>query len=165
MWRALSIGVAAVAVTLSLGGCGSSSASSVSQAAQRDADLYSIDQIERTWHQAASRHDLNLMMTLWAPDATFTLGGTTAQGKAAIRKVLAQAGPFQAQNHWVSDTPAYKIRTTVNGDKGTLYFQCHYIDVKTGKVAATVGADQDVQKIDGKWLITRLAASSVTLSP
>jgi uncharacterized protein (TIGR02246 family) len=165
MWRALTVGVATVATTLLLAGCGGSSASPVSQAAQRDADLFSIDQIERTWHQAASRHDLNLMMTLWAPDATFTLGGTTEQGKASIRKVLAKAGPFQPENHWVSDTPAYKIRTTVNGDKGTLYFQCHYIDVRTGKVVATVGADQDVQKIDGKWLITRLAASSVTLSP
>ena len=38
------------------------------------------------------------------------------------------------QHHWESDTPSYKIRTTVNGDKATLYFECHYIDVKTGKV-------------------------------
>ena len=76
-----------------------------------------------------------------------------------------QAGPFQPQNHWVSDTPAYKIRTTVNGDSGTLYFECHYVDVDTGKVAAVVGADQDVRKIKGKWLITKLIGSSPTLTP
>ena len=97
--------------------------------------------------------------------SSFTIGGETASGKAAIRKVLAAAGPFQPQNHWVSDTPAYKIRTTVNGDKGTLYFECHYVDVKTGQLMKVVGADQDVQKIDGKWLITNSVASSPTLKP
>jgi len=132
---------------------------------QKEADLYEIEQIEQTWHKAASTHNIDLMMTIWAPDATFTIGGKTAVGKAAVREVLAAAGPFQAQNHWVSDTPAYKIRTTVNGDKGTLYFECHYIDLKTGKLTKLVGADQDVEKIDGKWLITNSVAATPTLKP
>ena len=34
------------------------------------------------------------------------------------------------QNHWQADTPSYKIKATVNGDKGTLYFECHYIDIE-----------------------------------
>jgi len=166
MKRALIAGVAGFALVASLSGCGSSGLSAAEKnALDKQASLYEIDQIERTWHKAASTHDVNLMMTLWAPDATFSLAGTTVRGKAAIRKVFVAAGPFQPQNHWVSDTPAYKIRTTVNADKGTLYFQCHYVDVKTGKVVAVVGADQDVQKIGGKWLITNLAASSPTLSP
>jgi hypothetical protein len=133
--------------------------------AQEQAALYQIDSIEKTWHKAASLKNLNLFMSNWAPNATATLAGKTVTGKAAIRAVFAKAGPFQPQNHWVSDTPAYKIRTTVNGNKGTLYFECHYIDVDTGKVAAVVGADQQVQKINGKWLITNLAASTVTLKP
>ena len=53
----------------------------------------------------------------------------------------------------------------MNGNKGTLYFECHYIDVDTGKVATAVGADQQVQKLNGRWLITNMAASSVTLKP
>ena len=79
--------------------------------------------------------------------------------------VRSRPAPFQPQNHWESDTPAYKVRITVNGDRGTLYFECHYIDVDTQKVAAAVGADQDVRKINGKWLITKAIASSVTLKP
>jgi hypothetical protein len=130
---------------------------------QRQSALYQIDQIERTWHKAASTKNLDLMMSIWAPNATMTLGGATYTGKPAIRDVFAKAGPFQPQNNWVSDTPAYKMRTTVNGNRGTLYFECHYIDVDTGKLAAAVGADQQVQKIKGKWLITNLAASTVTL--
>jgi hypothetical protein len=151
---------------LGLAGAGYGSWSSGSAlSVQKRADLYSIDQIEATWHRAASRKNLDLMMTLWAPNATFTLGGKTYKGKPAIREVLSKAGPFQPQNHWISETPAYKIRTTVSGNKGTLYFECHYVDVDTGKVAAVVGADQDVQKIRGKWLITKLIGSSPTLAP
>ena len=133
--------------------------------AQKLAERYRIDNIEKTWHKAASRKNVDLMMTLWAPKATFTIAGKTYKGMAAIRQVFAKAGPFQPQNHWESDTPAYKVRITVNGNKGTLYFECHYIDVDTGKVAATVGADQDVRKINGRWLITKLISSSVTLKP
>jgi ketosteroid isomerase-like protein len=132
---------------------------------QRLANRYLIDQIEVKWHKAASRKDLDLMMSLWAPNATFTFAGQTYRGKAAIRGLFAKAGPFQLQNHWESDTPAYKIRVTVNGNRGTLYFECHYVDVDTGKVAVAVGADQDVRKINGKWLITKGIGSSVTLKP
>jgi hypothetical protein len=138
---------------------------SSSPSVQKQAALYQIDTIERVWHKAASTKNLNLMMSIWAPNATATVAGKTVTGKAAIRNLLAKAGPFQPQNHWLSDTPAYKIRTTVNGNKGTLYFECHYIDVDTGKVAAVVGADQQVQKLKGKWLITNMAASTATLQP
>ena len=135
------------------------------RARQSRPTLYQIDSIEKTWHKAASLKNLDLFMSIWAPNATATVAGKTVTGKAAIRRLFAKAGPFQPQNHWVSDTPAYKIRATVNGNKGTLYFECHYIDVDTGKVAAVVGAHQEVQKINGKWLITNLAASTVTLKP
>ena len=164
--RVLLIGGAIAAIVASFAACGGSSSGSATQAqAQKDAELYQIDQVEQTWHRAASTHNLDLMMSIWAPNATFTINGTTYTGKAAIRKFFEGAGPFLPQNHWVSDTPAYKIRTTVNGDKGTLYFECHYVDSKTKVVQATVGADQDVKRINGKWLITNSAASSVTLTP
>ena len=64
-----------LALALTLAACGSSGEkAAVDPAVQRDADLYQIDQIERTWHKASSKHDVDLMMTLWAPDATFTIG-------------------------------------------------------------------------------------------
>jgi ketosteroid isomerase-like protein len=154
-----------VTLVVFLAACGGSSKkSAVSGDVQRQADLYAIDEIERTWHKASSTHNVDLMMTLWAPDATFNNGTETLTGKAEIRDFFThKAGPFQPQNHWVSETPAYKIRTTVSGDKGTLYFECVYVDVKTGKVAAVVGADQNVQKIDGKWVITSAAGATPAL--
>jgi ketosteroid isomerase-like protein len=162
--KRLLVAVALVGAGVLIAGYGAYAKSS-STGSQQLAERYRIDQIEKTWHKAASRQNVDLMMTLWAPKATFTIAGQTYRGRAAIRQVFAKAGPFQAQNHWESDTPAYKIRITVNGDRGTLYFECHYIDVDTGKVAAAVGADQDVRKINGRWLITKAIASSVTLKP
>ena len=168
--RTLLMGGAVAALVVSLVACGggSSKSSTTEQATEkRQSDLYAIDQIERTWHRASSTQNVDLMMTIWAPDATFTVGpGQTLSGKKAIRNFfVTQAGPFQPENHWLSDTPAYKIRTTVNGDKGTLYFECHYVDVKTGKVVAVVGADQNVARINGRCLSTGSIGASPTLSP
>lgn len=165
--RRLFAGAALAAIVVGFAACGGSSKPSASAALdQRDADLYAIDQIERTWHKAASTHNVNLMMSLWAPDATFNIGTETLAGKAQIRAFFThQAAPFQPQNHWLSDTSTYKIRETVNGNKGTLYFECHYIDVKTGKVVSIVGADQNVQKVNGRWLIVSSAGATPVLAP
>src|SRR6266516_2080578 len=158
------IAVPALAFWLVLAGCGSSGKSSATeQKLQQQADYWAIDQIERTWHRAASTKNVDLMMSLWAKGATFNIGTETLEGKAQIRNFFETAGPFKPGNHWVSDTPAYKIRITASGDKGTLYFECHYVDAKTGKLAALVGADQNVQKIDGKWLITTAASATPKL--
>jgi ketosteroid isomerase-like protein len=161
------IPVLPLVLCVALAGCGSSSKSSAKdqQVEQQQADYWAIDQIERTWHRAASTKDVDLMMSLWAKDATFNIGTKTLNGAPEIRKFFETAGPFLPGNHWVSDTPAYKIRITVSGDKGTIYFECHYVDTKTEKVVAAVGADQNVQKINGKWLITSAAGATPKLSP
>ena len=83
------------------------------------------------------------MMSIWAPNATFTSGRADArregadQGRSGRRRRRSSR-----RNQWVSDHPAWKMRVTVNGDRGTLHFECHFIDVKTGKVAAATAADQ-----------------------
>jgi len=166
MRRLATCALLALSIT-SLTACGGSSDTvEKQQELQLQADSYAIDGIERTWHKAASTQDVDLMMSIWAPDATFNIGTETLAGSAQIRDFFAhKAGPFQPGNHWVSDTPAYKVRVTVNGDKGTLYFECHYVDVKTGKVVSVVAADQDVERQNGTWVITSAAAATPTLEP
>jgi ketosteroid isomerase-like protein len=160
--------VACCAVVLAAGalaGCGSSKPSAAQDKITRDATLYEIEGIEKTFHKAATTHDVNLMMSLFAPGAVFNIGTETYTGRAQIRKFFAtENAAFMPQNHWQADTPTYLIRATVRGDKGTLYFECDYIDVKTGKVMATVGVDHEVQKIHGRWLIIDSAAAPTSLS-
>ena len=103
------------------------------------------------------------MMSLYAPDATFTLPGSIAAGKKEIRQFWLTSKSMT--NNWISETPIYKVRITVNGDRGTLYFECHYVNPKTGKVVSTTAADSDVARINGRWLITNLAGASASLSP
>jgi hypothetical protein len=153
---------ASVLLVGAIGGCGSSNGSAAPASdIQRQADLYGINQIEVNWHKASSSKNVDLMMSIWADDASFTTAGKTYTGKSAIRDFFAtQAAPFKPGNNWVSDTPAYKSRVTVDGDKGTLYFECDYIDVATKKVIVVVSADQQVEKVNGVWLIK--AAISAT---
>lgn len=132
---------------------------------QREADLYLIDQVEVKFHRATSTHNLNLMMSLWAPGAVFNIDQQTLTGKAQIRHWFATENKaFMANHIWESDTPSYKIRVHLTGDKATMYFECHYIDPKTGKVMAVAGVNHTLQKIDGKWLIIDSAGVNATLS-
>ena len=163
--RTLLMGGVLAILAFALAGCGGSSGSSASdQALQQDADNYAISQIERDFHESISKKDIDEMVELFAPNATGTFGpGKTVTGKEQIRKVWMGSVPFAPQTHWLSDHPAYKLKVTVDGDRGTLHFECHFIDVDTGKVAAITAGNLDVAKIDGKWLITNFVGSTSEL--
>jgi len=160
--RTLSIGGVLAILVFAVSACGGSSGNSVSERAlQREADEYQIDQIERTFHESMSKKDINMMMTLWAPHATFTVGpGQTEVGKGKIRATWLKSPSFQHTKHWISDHPAYKLKITINGDRGTLHFECHFIDLDTHKVDAFTAADMDVARIDGHWLITKMVGGT-----
>jgi hypothetical protein len=159
--------IAALLGALELGSLATAATSSnVDAVTQRDADLWQIDQIEVKFHRATSHHDVNLMMTLWAPGSVFNIGTATLTGKAQIRHwFLTRNKAFQASPHWESDTPSYKIRINLNGDKATMYFECHYVDTQTGQIVTEAGVTHTLQKINGQWLITNSASSNATLSP
>ncbi len=158
--------LAALVVPFTASGGTKAKLSSLDAATQREADLYQIDQIEVKFHRATSHHDINLMMSIWAPGAVFNIDQQTLTGKAQIRHwFLTENKAFMPSHHWESDTPSYKIRIDLNGDKATMYFECHYIDTKTGMVVAAAGVTHTLQKIDGEWLITNSAGSNATLSP
>lgn len=156
--------VAGVMLAAALIGCGSTSESATQAALQKSADTEAINQIEVTWHRASTTKDLDMMMSVWADSATFTVGPQTYSGKPEIRDFFAtKAAPFKAKNTWVSETPAYKIKITVDGDNGTLYFECHYVDVSTRVVQNVVGAYQTVARVNGRWLITASRSATATL--
>jgi ketosteroid isomerase-like protein len=158
-----------VALQTGLGKATASTASTATRSdslTQQEADKWEIDQIEVKFHRATSHHDINLMMSLWAPGAVFNIDEQTLTGKAQIRNwFLTKNKAFMPNHHWESDTPSYKIRINLNGDKATLYFECHYIDPNTGEVMGAAGVTHQLQKINGQWLIVNSAASDVKLSP
>lgn len=166
--RTLSMRGALVVLLVVLAACGGSSTSSdAQQLLQQKADYWDIDQIEKDFHEATTTKDLDLMMSLWSPNATLTIGpALTASGKDEIRQYwLEESVAFEPTNHWISDHPAYKVRITANGDRGTLHFECHYVDAKTGGMVLVTAADLDVARIGGQWLITNMVAGTTLLTP
>jgi ketosteroid isomerase-like protein len=145
--------------------CGGSTTDSSGNQARRFQDMWEIDQIEKRFHRATTEKDIDLMVSLYAPNATMTVGpGVTASGVDEIRRFwLEESAPFKAENTWISDHPAYKLEITVSGDRGTLHFECHYVDAKTGEVVSATAGDFDVARIDGKWLITNFVAATTAL--
>jgi ketosteroid isomerase-like protein len=157
--------VAVVALTVALSACGGSSSSSAAEdALQRESDLYQISQIERAFHEAISKKDIEMMAGLFAPHATGTFGpGKTVTGTQQIRNVWLNSVAWKPETQWLSDHPAYKLKVTVDGDRGTLRFECHFVDVGTGKVASVTAGSLDVAKIDERWLITNFVGSTSEL--
>jgi ketosteroid isomerase-like protein len=169
MKRALFAGCALVVLAFVLAlqtGGGAAKASTSDAITQHEADLYQVEQIEVKFHRATSLHDINLMMSIWAPGAVFDIDQQTLVGKAEIRHwFLTENKAFMPSHHWESDTPTYKIKVNLNGDKATMYFECHYIDPKTSKVVAIAGVTHTLQKINGQWLIINSAGSTARLGP
>jgi ketosteroid isomerase-like protein len=165
--RRLLIGGVLGVVLISIAACSSASEDDAAEAMQQKSDYWEIDQIEKSFHEATTKKDIDEMMSLWAPSATLTAGpGLTAAGTDEIRKAwLDESLAFAPATHWISDHPAYKLEITVNGDLGTLHFECHYVDIDTETMALVTSADMDVARIDGRWLITNMVAGSTELTP
>jgi ketosteroid isomerase-like protein len=151
---------------VSLAACGSASGNPASEFTEQQADYWAISRLQQQFHEATSKKDIDLMMSLYAPNATLTIPGQTAVGKDEIRQFwLTKSEAFQPDNRWISETPAYKMEITANGDKGTLHFECHYFDVAGKTVVVYLTADQEVARIDGRWLITDMVVGSASLKP
>jgi len=163
--RTLLMGGVLAILAFVLTACGGSSGTSASdQELKRQADSYAISQIERDFHETISKKNIDGMVALFAPNATGTFGpGKTVTGKDEIRKVWLNSVAFKPETNWLSDHPAYKLKVTIDGDRGTLHFECHFIDVATGKVAAVTAGNLDVARIDGQWLITNFVGSTSEL--
>jgi ketosteroid isomerase-like protein len=163
--RTLFIGGVLAILVFALSACGGSGGSSVSERAlERKADTYDISQIERSFHEAVSKKNINEMAGLFAPHATATFGpGVTVAGRKQIREFWLKSNAWKPTTHWLSDHPAFKLKVTFAADRGTLHFECHFIDVDTGKIAALTAGNLDVAKIDGHWLITNFVGSTTEL--
>jgi len=156
------IGVALAAV---FSACGGNESPKASAGTFEAADKFAISDLQTRWHEANSTKNLDLVMSLFADDAVMTIGGQHYSGKDQIRNfITTKSGPFQPQNHWTSLHPAFKVRITSVEDRGTIHFECHYVDVPTQAFKSSVAADGKVARIKDKWLFTSFVASNATLS-
>jgi hypothetical protein len=125
-------------------------------------DFMDLHQVEIVFHTAASTKNIELMMSLFADDATLSVGGKTYAGKDQVRGYFATAaGSFQPQNQWVAYTPAQRIRFEVSGDRAHLYFECLYVDAQAKVIKVHTFSDDNLVRVGGKWLIKEMKAGTV----
>lgn len=110
--------------------------------------------LQSSFHQAASTKDINLLMSLFAADATFVgPGNITYVGPAAIGRGFLTTGAYQPGNDWAGLTPSYRTRITIlSGNRATMYFECDYVDRGTLQLKAQLVANTTEVRRDGKWL-------------
>lgn len=153
-----------VATVAALSGCGGDD-SKATEAAFETADKYEITQLQVKWHEAITNKNLEQAMSLFADDAVFTVAGQTYSGKEQIRNWLAtKAAPFKPENRWTSLHPAFKLRVSAVDDRGTLHFECHFVDPETQQFKASLQGDARVARVSGRWLFTSLAGGNATLT-
>ena len=94
----------------------------VSHGSEQIGEIY---ELQAAFHRAKTTQDLDLMMSLWADDATFvnTTTGLTYVGADRIRAFWQGSGSFT--RHRFSLVPSYKTTIQVHGNQAFLYFECH----------------------------------------
>src|ERR1700677_1721392 len=104
-------------------------------------------------------------------------GDTSATGQQGTLCTFFKyvAGGLQQANKFVSLSPAYKTKyvpVLEDGQwKSSVYFECHYFDVSLNPATGLpfwtakshVDLDGEARKIDGRWLLTRVTSSAVSV--
>lgn len=153
----------ALLLVAALGGCSGSEDSAAASEAKRAADDYQITQMVTKWHEAVSTKNVDLALSLFTDDATVTAAGKSVSGKEIGGFLRTQVAPFKPENDWTSLTHTPNIRHTLSGDRGTLYFECHYFDIGTRQLTNSVSGDTRVVRRDGEWRFTSMVADNAIL--
>lgn len=125
-------------------------------------DYMQMHQLEANFHQAATDHNIDLMMSLFADGATVVAFGKTYAGADQIRRFWQSSGPFT--HHWVGYTPAFRITYKLSGNTGHLYFECFYADDQDKQVATHADLNAEVVQQNGKWLFKDMTVTTHRVS-
>jgi ketosteroid isomerase-like protein len=123
-----------------------------------------IYQLQAAFHRAKTTQDLELMMSLWAPDATLAIQGdphSPYTGTAALRAFWQNSGSFTHRRF--SLVPSFKTQITVHGNQAQLYFECHDIgdyDLATRFIASDTFLAGTVRNLAGTWVFADMTAGS-----
>ena len=144
--------VAAVGgTTLSIPGL---AAAGVSHGSEQIGEIY---QLQAAFHRTKSHQDIDLMVSLWTDDCTFTFAGTTFSGTDAVRSFFLRSGSWA--HHRMSLVPSFKDQIQVHGNTAFLYFECHDVALDANDPAGPVGSIVThltnfgmIRRVGGSWL-------------
>jgi ketosteroid isomerase-like protein len=164
---ALRLGMAGMAVTLA--DVMATNLSPVeAQATGPDGDqLGEIYKLQAAFHQAKSHQDIDLMMSLWAPDASFNFNGDVFSGADAIRAFFLGSGSWKYRR--MSLVPSFKDQIRLDGDQAYLYFECHDVALTDESAATPAGTVVThltnfgtIRNLNGGWIFQTMQFGSAT---
>jgi hypothetical protein len=130
-----------------------------------------IYQLQSAFHRAKTMQDVDLMMSLWAPDSTLISQGDPNSpyvGAESQRAFWLNSGSWKT--HRFSLVPSFKIQIDVKSDDAAwLYFECHDVDnfdQSDRSIIADLFMAGTVKLVDGKWVFWDMTSGSgAALSP
>jgi len=121
-----------------------------------------IYQLQAAFHRAKTTADLDLMMSLWAAEATLVNQGDASSpyiGTDQLRGFWSRSGSFTHRRF--SLVPSFKTQIGVHGNESWLYFECHDIgdyDLPSRFFAADAFLAGTVRNVGGNWLFWNMTA-------
>jgi len=131
-------------------------------------DILAVRNVEIIFHTAGSvlpEKSLDLMMSIYADDAVLTdtaHDNKLYRGKDEVRRYWGEvSGPFRPEHHWIGYTPAMRIRSQVDGNTATLYFECLWMDTDSNAIGAHSFSDMTLARVRGKWLVKSIKVGKI----
>jgi hypothetical protein len=125
-------------------------------------DIY---QLQAAFHRAKTMQDIDLMMSLWADEATYNQQGDPNSpyvGSDSLRGFWLNSGSFK--NRRLSLVPSFKIQIDLKSDdEGWLYFECHDVgdyDQPNKAIVADLFLAGTVKKIQDNWVFWDMTGGS-----
>lgn len=147
--------------TLGLGGLGASIVFPAAveahsrESGRLEAEEGKIRELQAAFHLAKTTQDIDLMMSLWADNASLAIPGNPNSpfvGADQIRAFLLTTGSFT--NHRFSLVPSFKIQIDVHGEEAFFYEECHDVadfDLPSRSIASSTFLAGTLRKINGEW--------------
>jgi hypothetical protein len=108
--------------------------------------------------------NLAFLETLFAPDASLTVGGSTLEGEDAVLDWFDNvAPPLQNNRHWASLSPAYKTEIEPDGNTADIYFECILVDPATNLVMGKTAFFGTAKKHRGDWVFWHMNVAPASL--
>lgn len=130
----------------------------VSHGSEQIGEIY---QLQAAFHRAKSHAltdpgAIDLMVSLWTDDCSFTKNGTTYTGTDAVRSYFLNSGSWQ--HNRLSLVPSFKDQIQVDGGTAFLYFECHDVALDSndpagpqGSIVTHLSNYGTIRNDDGSW--------------
>ena len=120
-----------------------------------------IHKIEIIFHEAGTTKNLDLMLSLFADNATLHLWRKDLQREGRDQEVLAGCWTIPTSEPVGRIYASLSDKYAVEGDRAHLYFECLYVDKAKNNIAAHTNSEDALVRVNGKWLIKDMKANYV----